>query len=540
MLGSDNNLILSDNDLNLSVKNGADIIIGQKFYLDIGIPKGKIPQSLNIGIKDSKGFESIKIIKTINTQQDSKLYNMVISCAVEGSNSITAGEEIHFTLTGIDKIIKYYARDLVKSSIQLKKNKNICATPNNNDIDDNKEHYISYNTILFDTNGQLLKNTPVNIYSEINEDIERNIIITSEPDRVGQKYQIIKPTKYEGKTQVIINSDNDGKVNFRVYPVMDTPAIMDLISQVKGVAEYHSGSIYMISVIPPSNENSLNPPDIPELEGDSLEGDGRQFFEAEIDSYPNVSRTDNILFFNKKKKDGSFDPEGLIFPVQKISDVLGDMDSEDYNYTFLIRRDVFPSGKNSMLYYIISPDFGNSMYSDVRDITYIGGELTTPNDSVKRTYNMPMIFSSFADIKKDSKLEHSDEEKPNHEYITQRDVSNYAVSGCQLYVKILCTNDEDDLSYPLWGKEIYLRMYVESANQNFNKIFPIVAPHIPDKPGGKLSTVIVKIDSPELNDVKGYVTGGTGKIYFEYYIIDSVTHEKVHSNYWENEIMTTD
>ncbi|PHM63879.1 hypothetical protein [Xenorhabdus ishibashii] len=323
MLEGDKDLILSDNDLNLSVKNGADIIIGQKFYLDIGIPKGKISQSLNIEIKDSKGFESIKIIKKINTQQNSKSYNMVISCTVKGSGSITAGEEIHFTLTGIDKVIKYYARDLVKSSIQLKKNKSICATPNNNDIDDNEEHYISYDTILFDANGQLLKNTPINIYSEINEDIERNIIITSKPDGVGQKHQIIKPTKYEGKTQIIINSDKDGKVNFRVYPVMDTPAIMDLISQVEGVAEYHSGRIYMISVIPPSNEDSLNPPDIPELEGDSLEGDGRQFFEAEIDSYPNASRTDNILFFNKKKKDGSFDPEGLIFPVQKISDVLG-------------------------------------------------------------------------------------------------------------------------------------------------------------------------------------------------------------------------
>ncbi|MBE8595833.1 hypothetical protein [Xenorhabdus sp. BG5] len=541
MLESDKDLILSNDDLILSVKNGADVAIGQKFYLDIGIPKGKISQSLNIGIKDSKGFESIKIIKTINTQQNRESYNMVLSCTVKGSDSITMGEEIHFTLTGIDKVIKYYAKDLVQSSIQLKKNKSICATPNNNDVDDNEEHYISYDTMLFDTNGQLLKNTPINIYSEINEDIERKIIITSEPDGVGQKYQIIKPTKYEGKTQLIINSDKDGKVNFRVYPVMDTPVIIDLISQVEGVAEYHSGSIYMISVVPPSRDNSLNPPDIPELEGDSLEGDGRQLFEAEIDSYPNASRTDNILFFNKKKKDGSFDPEGLIFPVKKISDVLGDMDSEDYNYTFLMRRDIFPYGKDSMLYYIIAPSFGNSMYSDVRGVTYIGGELTRPNENVKRIYNMPMIFSSFADIKQDPKLEHSDdEEKPNNEDIIQRDVSNYAVSGCQLYVKILCTNDENDLSYPLWGKEIYLRMYVESANQNFNKIFPVVAPHIPDKPGGKLSTVIVKIDSPELNDVKGYVTGGAGKICFEYYIIDPVTHEKIHSNYWENEIITTD
>ncbi|KLU14079.1 MULTISPECIES: hypothetical protein [Xenorhabdus] len=541
MLESDKDLILSDDDLNLSVKNGADVIIGQKFYLDIEIPKGKISQSLNIGVKDFKGFESVKIIKPINIEQDSKSYNMVISCTVKGNGSITVGEEIHFTLTGVDKVMTYYARDLVNSSIQLKKNKSICATPNSNDIDDNKDHYISYDTTLFDTNGQLLKHTPVNIYSEINEDIERNIIITSEPDGVGQKHQIIKPKNYEGKTQLIITSDENGRIKFRVYPVMNTPAIMGLISQIEGVAEYHSGDIYMISVVPPNDDNSLNPPDIPELEGGSLESDGRQRFEAEIDSYPNVSKTDNVLFFNKKKEDDSFDPEGLIFPVKKISDVLGNMDSANYNYTFLMRRDIFPSGKDSMLYYIIAPEFGNSMYSYVRGVTYIGDELTSPNDSVKRTYNMPMVFSSFADIKQDPKLEHSDdEEKPNHENITQRDVSNYAVSGCQLYVKFLCTNDENDSYYPLWGEKIYLRMYISSANQNFNKIFPVVAPHAPDKPGGKLSTVIIKIDSPELNDVKGYVTGGAGKIYFEYYIIDPVTHEKIHSNYWRNEIMTSD
>ncbi|CDG17470.1 hypothetical protein [Xenorhabdus doucetiae] len=538
MLGND--MILEDYNLNLSIEKHADVIIGQQFYLDIElIPKGKISQSFNIGIKDPQGFESIEIIKPINIQQDSKSYNMVVSCKVKGSDSITSGDEIHFTLTGIEKVIKYYAKDLVKSSIQLKKNKSICATPDNNNIDDNKDHYISYSTTLFDTTGQLLKNTPVHIFSEAEEDIVRNIIITSEPSGIGQKCQIIKPKNYQGKSEIIINSDNDGNVKFRVYPVMDTPVVMDLISKIEGIAEYRSGTIYMVSILPLSDEDLPEQPYVPELSGGLLDGGGDKFFDAQVDSYPNASLTDRILFFNKKKDDGSFDPEGLIFPVQKISDV--SHNSSAYNYTFVMKREVFPSETDSMLYYVIAPDFGNSIYSGAQEVKYVGEGMGAPDDSVKRIYNMPRIFSSYADIKKDPKLEHSDDdEKPNNEDITQNDVSNSSVSGYQLYVKIMCTNDENDHSYPIWGKEIYLRMYVRSVNQNLNKIFKVVAPHVPDKPGENLSTIIIEIDSPELNDVKGYTDGGIGVIYFEYYIIDPVNNEKTYSHYWKNEIMTSD
>ncbi|MBD2799756.1 hypothetical protein ABLB84_16095 [Xenorhabdus szentirmaii] len=120
------------------------------------------------------------------------------------------------------------------------------------------------------------------------------------------------------------------------------------------------------------------------------------------------------------------------------------------------------------------------------------------------------------------------------------DVSNAAVSGYQLCAKIMYINDESAPSYPLWGKEIYLRMYVKSRNKNFNRIFKINPIHTPDSPQGKLATIAIKINAPELNDVRGYQQGGAGKIYFEYYTIDPVTQKKTYSNYWFNQIMTSD
>lgn len=544
MLKNNDNIIFTDDDLNLSVENGADVIIGHKFYLDIELTnKIPIPESFNIEIKDIKGFKNVEIINPINPQLGNKSYTMRILCTVKGVDSLKSGDEISFMLTGIEKGIKYYARDLVKSSIQLKKNKSVCITPNNsNHIDNNADHYIQYSTTLFDTSGQLLKNTPVQIYSKTAGDIERKIIITTDPDKADQKPQILKSNINGDKTEITINSDNnEGKIKFRVYPMMDTPVAIDLISKVEGVAEYSSGTIFMIAVSPPSKDNLFDPPNIDELSGNILDGNGRSFFSAQISSYPKASITDNILFFNKNKEGGSLDPEGLILPVKKISDVADSDDPNSYDYTFLMRRDIFPHQKDSILYYIIAPDFGNALYSEVQDVKYIGSELTEPNNHVERTWNMPKIFSSFADLKSDPKLEHSDdEEKENDEDITPRDVSNSPISGYQLCAKIMCTNDENDQSYPLWGKEIYLRMYVSSRNQNFNRIFKAIAPHTPDSSQGKLATIIIKIVSPELNDVRGYVEGETGMIYFEYYTVDPVTQEKTYSHYWKNEIMTSD
>ncbi|WP_340620275.1 hypothetical protein [Xenorhabdus siamensis] len=542
MLKNDSDIILKDHILNLSVENGADVIIGQNFYLDIKIISKTIYSNpLNIDIKNSEGFELIEIINSFS-QQNNNTYSMKILCTVKNDDSINSGDEIFFTLTGIDKVIKYYARDLVKSSIQLKKNKSVCLTPvDDNNLNNNKEHYIKYSTTLFDTNGQLLKNTPVHIFSEIKEYIERKIIITTDPDNIEESPQPIKPYNYGDNIEIIVNSDKEGKVKFRGYPITDTPAVINLVSKVEGIAEYPAGAVYMISAIPSNSAELLNSPYVPELSGNLLDGDGRKFFEAQINSYSQVSMADNVLFFNKKKENGAIDPEGLILPVKKISDVVESINQDISNYTFLMRRDIFPPEKDSMLYYIIAPISGKNLYSDITMVKYIGRELTTPNYDIERIYEIPSVFSSFADIKNDPKLEHSDNDRKMHdEIITQRDISNYTENNCQLYVKIKCTNDENDQSYPLWGQEVYLRMYVKSKNKNFNKIFKTVAPYTPDELRGKKSTVIIKIDSPDLNDVRGFTNGGIGMIYFEYYTINPINQEKTYSHYWKSKIITSD
>ncbi|MEQ2027237.1 hypothetical protein ABLB84_16100 [Xenorhabdus szentirmaii] len=302
MSDNDPNIIFTEKNLNLSVKNGADVSIGHQFYLDITLtPQIALPESFNVKIKDSIGFEHIEIIKHINTQVDNKSYNMRLLCIVNGADSLNSGDKISFTLTGIEKEISYYAKNLVKNSIQFNKNKSICVTPNHNNIDNKNDHYIQYVTTLFDTNDQLLKHTPVKISSKNKEDIEKNIIITTDPDNATQQPQILTPITNGNNIELTINSDKNGNIKFRVYPIMDTPAVVDIISKVDGVAEYHSGSIYMLAVLPPDRKNLLDPPNISELYGDSLEGDGRKSFDAQINSYNYASKTDHVLFFNKKK-----------------------------------------------------------------------------------------------------------------------------------------------------------------------------------------------------------------------------------------------
>ncbi|MBD2780395.1 hypothetical protein [Xenorhabdus szentirmaii] len=79
-----------------------------------------------------------------------------------------------------------------------------------------------------------------------------------------------------------------------------------------------------------------------------------------------------FYFLIKKNSDGILDPTGLILPVKKISDVIGADDSADYDYSFSMRRDIFPNEKNSMLYYIIAPELGNALYSEAQSVKFIG------------------------------------------------------------------------------------------------------------------------------------------------------------------------
>ncbi|QTL38478.1 hypothetical protein HGO23_11185 [Xenorhabdus budapestensis] len=540
MLKAEKSICYDSIDLILSVKNGADIVIGQKFYLEILISsKNKIPDSLNIEIENQKGFEHIENIRGFSLLKDKKSAKMEVYCIVGDIDLLSPGDEISFTLSGIERVVKYYAKNLIKHTIQLYKDKKICITPSGrNQLSNNSDHYVRYYTRLFDTRGQLLRNTPIQIFSEIKDHIEKKVIITTDPRDSTQIPQRIIPFIHGDKIEVTVTSDNEGRIRFRVYAMRNKPVILELISKMEGVGhQYYSGNIYIITSSPIKEEYLLDEPYIFELSGEVLSGNGRKLFEVQIGSYTNSSITDSVLFFTKSKPNGSLDPEGLVLPVKKISDA---SNPGDNNYIFRMPRDIFPFRKNSEFYYVIAPIHGISQYSGKRTVRYIGNETNAPNKDVKRTYNIPTIFSSFADINNDPKLENSEKYIIlNNENVNLEKISNYPISGYELYVKILGTNDENDPSYPIWGGNVYLRLYVKSNNKNFNQTLKFIVPNEPDKIAGKTSTIIVKFKYPEFNEIKSDPnTGAPGVIYFEYYTIDPSTQEKTYSHYWKSMIDT--
>ncbi|MDE1475798.1 hypothetical protein [Xenorhabdus bovienii] len=411
----------------------------------------------------------------------------------------------------------FYDNLIESKSIILKTDKWVCETPEgDNNPETGGNYFIRYFTVLTN-NGQLMRNTPVQIYSSIRNDIEEKIVITTDPDNEAQNPEIIKPVdKF-----VNVTSDPNGRLSFRVYPIKGITVVLQLGSKLPDSERYYPApTVYIINPKYEATDDSLSPPVISGLNGDELRAHGSsKMFDVNIPPYDTISNTNTVIFFTHKN-----DP---ISPAIKISN------AEEPDYTFKLYFDSFPLNEASELYYTIIPESGNNKYSPILGLTYTGGGDNQPSDEFSRPLDPPVIYSSLAR----PPLDASDDEYIIQEYdiVNLDTIDDYRNNGgIDLFIKIVGTSDLNGETKPKFGDKVFLVMYVNSSSKIINKSMPVT---IKTVVGENTSTNIIPIPHEMLVDIASYSdTGYPGVIYFEYYIDSEGI--RTYSKDWQSQIST--
>ncbi|MDE9483457.1 hypothetical protein [Xenorhabdus bovienii] len=543
MILSKNNNINSGIEFHLSVPDGADVAISQEFYVDITLLSDfSLSNFPDITIVNPVGLKKIDIITPTYLSEDYKSAHIKIYLTVEDDKVIKHGVKnvsYDIQVPGHNlKTVSYNAKIIEPYTIQLEPNKQVCVAPKvSKQPDNNSNNYVRYNAKLFDHYGQVMKNTPIQVYSMVQNDLVKRVMVTTDPQNGNDSPEVIKPT-IDSQVFFTVYSDKKGKVSFRVYPMANNYVTLRLLSNIFGVKGYYEAdNVYILTPPPGEDALFLEPPNIIQANGGILRGGkGKHLIDVQIDTNIELSSTDSILFFTKDNN-GLPEPEGLVLPVKSIS-------SEDANNNiFSFPYNIFPENERSELYYIIASYFGVSKYSGTMMIEYIGGSSNTPSDNVTRTYNKIIAYSSFADYEHDPLLKNSEKNLLwENVYINLGTIANYAHNNqVDLYLKVIGTNDPNDETkkYPYVGNDIYLNIYVNSKSKNFMHTYRHKLSDTPDEQGTALCTTVIKICHPELTGIAPYTDGKRPWIYFEYYTIDKGANEKTYNHYWKSMIDTT-
>ncbi|MDE9483458.1 hypothetical protein [Xenorhabdus bovienii] len=530
--------------ITVSVINGADVAIGQEFYVDITVSsESPLANNLNITTDNPVGLKHLDTSILFVLSSDRLHGYMTIYCAVLGEDKITAGEKnVSYDIKVSGKkvnTITYNAKKLLPYTIQLDSERKVCVTPTvDQPLDHTNDNYIRFYATVLDSNHKIMKNMPIQVSSSMLDNKLDRVTIASDPsdNKVPNK---ISPITDNGQPFFTVCTSDKGVASFRVYPMKNKQASLSLSSYIFGSNyNYTTEMVFIITPAPEESRFLLWIPYVPAANGGVLAGkEDQKTFNVQIGVYDNISEADSILFFTKSKN-GMLDPDALVLPVQTIQE------ASNPTYTFTVPYDILPVNQWTDFYYIVASDLGSSKYSRYLEIKYSGGSSNLPSDNVNRIYNKPVVYSSFADYQTDPLLNSKDADEAKifeHDYINQGDISNYIKNnGFDIYVKIIGSlNDEPESVYPLAGEEVYLSVYVNSKTKILHKAYKQKLSITADIAGQPYCTTIIPIKHPNLAGIVSYHNGISGWIYLEYYTINKESGAKKYSKIWRNMIETS-
>ncbi|WP_237385801.1 hypothetical protein [Xenorhabdus sp. Sc-CR9] len=418
-------------------------------------------------------------------------------------------------------------------------NKSFCYTPDKNEnIEDIKDNFIRYSMKMTNISDKSMNNNIFHIYSSIGDYIVHKITITNEPSG-DQALKIIPPVTSGDNIFVPIPIDSDGNVNFRVYPKKGIPSKIQLGVELPGKNIIFSvPDIYIISHKPSDQSLLISRIIIPDLDDGNLSAYGSNLmFDVKVPNYDSPSDGDTVLFFTK-------DNNGNSFPsVKKIREPF----SSYYNYQ--IYYDDFEINKPSELYYVVVTVDGRSLYSEKLDFTYIGGGDNKPSDRINRVFDKPIVYSSWADPNSHPPLNENDNDRILSEtyYINSLNIKNHKNNGgYSLFIKLIGTNDENDVSKPKFGDKIHFKMYLNGGlyngagrydkDVNNYKEISCEINKVADNNKGNTSTTVIYIDYNSIIDFSHDSNQNSAIIYFEYYVLGD--NGRTYSHTWESRIET--
>ncbi|MCC8381350.1 hypothetical protein [Xenorhabdus sp. PB30.3] len=395
----------------------------------------------------------------------------------------------------------------------------VCETPQyNNNPETGGKYFIHYSVYLTGKDGGPAENSVIQIYSSIRSQILDDVIITTDPDDDSYP-SVLNPVG----DFIDIASDGNGKFNFRVYPMENTPLILQIGFKLPYTQVYYPGeNVYIITPKSQNIDNFLSPPTISNIVDGKLMATGsEQTFNAGINSYGLHSSTDIIIFFTDKS--------GHISPAYNVG--------EEPGFFSLYYDDFLPLDSESNLYYVIIKSSGESQYSSVLPIVYGGGGDNRPSPDFSRSLASPIIYDSYAvppfGSNDDVSIINSGD------IVNINSIYNHSNNGgTALFVKIVGTNDVSNSSKPQFGDEVVLIIYVNSFSKTIHAKFPAeMVSFTPNNDNKRESTTIIKIPYEMLVDIEPYPESKEPPlIYFEYYV--DTQGIRAYSQYWEAKIST--
>ncbi|WP_340620273.1 hypothetical protein [Xenorhabdus siamensis] len=554
-----NNIRITDSpckfgELCVSIPDGADVVIGQICYLTVSLTADPnlISHIDNISIEADKRYVTVENKPFWKISEDKSSGSTIILLHI--NNNLPEGSSIRYIINAtssnsyINEIkpleIKYTAKKVQPTSfISLSTQNEYIEPPTEDNPVGIGNSYIKYSGKLLDHNNNPLRNTQIIISSEqpgkiFSHDEDKALVnIGTEPED-GQLSQKIITHRQNDFDFFTINSDINGDIKFRIYPIRDTSVRIDFDTQILNVTSVnYAASIYIFNAI----NNSIFGPNAPTILG-IKDGKIEKIPETEgvkvyVTPYPGYQDTDSLIFFIQ-----GFNPNDNPIQLKPIYNLNGIFNLEENPFSFTY--DQIPLNKPMKLYYLIAPKNKEYSYSMTEMFTYIGEQ----NDSPKvRIYDKVKVYSSRAtppiDVYSETDI-YSDPyeilefDGVNLDTISHKRKHGQSAKGVVgLYVVIMGTSEKDNKTLPQLGSKGSLTVRVETqTSRNTHNSYPIQLPLIPD-PGKSTGHCTIGILYCDVNRAGPSFTQGAGTLVFEYYIEENDGSRK-YSKKWRTKIDT--
>ncbi|MCC8380812.1 hypothetical protein [Xenorhabdus sp. PB30.3] len=412
----DNNIVLSEkteelSPITVSIPDGADVIVGQHIYLVVTVksPQVKSIKSITIDVPNNNiVVKKEEDWKLIDDTSGKAMFMLKIDDKLSSNTSISytvhAYTDKNVDVVGIAPLIVNYTTKKVNewgNSISLSPNMILIQLQQkSNPIDDPNSKYILYSGKLSDENNIPLKNTQLMISSVSIGRALLSVNITTDPVD-GKNPDLIETQPLnEFYDFFMVNSDENGNVNFRIYPKEHSSVILELNTQILGIGyAIPLQTTYIIAGDIPSPKLSA-PRVIGMLSGGVFKKEKEdKKFRVYIPNYLN-SRPNNIIIFLVKDENNN--------SITLESTIIGKVNSAGYN--FQLSYEKIPFNKKLGLYYIALDIAANYVYSNSLNVIFEddsasgtdpnnGGNTGNGNHCDNGLYNKVDVDSNYEDGK---------------------------------------------------------------------------------------------------------------------------------------------
>ncbi|MGJ0624476.1 hypothetical protein [Xenorhabdus bovienii] len=485
--------------MKFSLPNNTDLIIGQTFlftvtlksdyFIDpnstilftknknITVPLGSIPLIPSSGGKTAIATVTLRVP---NSTQE----NVSITFDVKTSASNFQSETLQYTAKTIDS-----------QSLKLTADPEILDMPTSSNDPPTGSIFTKLYTTIQDLNGKTLSGVPVFITASRVGNLEKVHIFYTDDKKTRINIQHFG--LHEG---VFINSDKDGNIKFYIYPQESLPLTLQLFSLIPDSTPIVPAQtpIFIVTNEHVNTSNFMQMPEILNYWTGNLISNGSPNFHILIIPYANAAVGDKILFFVNNKYSNHF---------VTLKDPKKELDS----YFIELPYYIFNYGELSKFHYSLIRQNGDMYTSESLNLTYMGGAIYRPDQSVERNYDACIVHTSLG-INSDNII-------PNSNDINYDSIMSYPGSKNKgLFIEILGGNN-------LIGKvpldsDVTLKIYVSAKNKGFIDSFIGKMPAVVNTDTG-LASLIIHIPYEDVVNIRPYDNGSSGDIYFDYEFLEN-------------------